>query len=307
VKRAVVSLVALAGAAMAVAACNGTTGDQLITFPVYAAGAKGAGEPFTAGDWTIQLTYAHMYVGAIYVNEAPAQYGSTFNTPSCVDEGVYCGQVTTGLDVDLLNSSPQPFPVQGNGSADLGQSWALYLVDGDVNAPQNNYVTDVNGTHEARNTADLQGTATGTCQGKPCTISWYATITINVENRGVTSPDPGQPGLDPICHQRIVNFGALQMQFYQGGQMLLTIDPRRWFPTAPLPIDFSTLPLVSSATSNCNPDGSTPQFPGSPEYCIPDSSNLGGGVLGSQQGQTLFSALSTAGSAGFNLTYSPSP
>lgn len=301
-RRLRISLVALVATAMAAAACNGTTGDQLITFPVYAAGARDAGQPFKAGEWTIQLTYAHMYVGAIYVNEAPSQNGSTFNTPACIEEGVYCGQVTTGLDVDLLNPSPQAFPVQGSGSADLGLSWELYMVDGDVNAPQNNYVTDVNGTHQARNTADLQGTATRASDGK--TFSWYATITINAENRGEPAQEPGQPGLNPICHQRIINFAGISMQLHQGGQMLLTIDPRTWFPATPLPIDFSTLPLASD--NNCNPDGSTPEM-GTAEYCIPDSSRLSGGDLGSQQGQTLFSALSTAGSVGFNLTYLPSP
>ena len=120
-----------------VSACNGTTGDQLITFQAYAAGAKGAGEPFSSNGYTIQLTYAKMYVGALYVNEAPAQNGSTFDTPVCIDEGIYCAQVTNGLDVDLLSTTPQAFPEQGTGSADLGQSWQLYLVDGDVNQPEN--------------------------------------------------------------------------------------------------------------------------------------------------------------------------
>jgi hypothetical protein len=301
VKRILPSLLAVLVGGAAVAACNGTTGDQLITFPAYAAGARGAGDPFLVpavtgpkGEilvpaFTVQLTYAHMYVGAVYVNEAPAQNGSTFDTPACIDTGIYCAQVPGGLDVNLLSTTPQAFPVQGSGSADLGQSWEIYLTQGDVNQPENT-------GFGVPDTADLVGTAT---EADGTVITWAATVTINASNRGIPAQEPGQPGLNPICKQRIVELSGIDIQFEPGGTMRLTIDPRRWFD---LPIDFSTLPLVAATTCT----NSQSAVIGDAQYCIPDFSNLSGGVLGSQQGINLFKGITTGGNTAFSLSYSAS-
>ena len=290
-RRLLSALAALLMNAIAVAACNGTTGDQLITFPAYAAGAKGAGNPFEANGYTIQLTYAHMYIGAVYVNQAPAQNGGTFNSPSCIDTGVYCAQVPAGLDVDLLSTSPQQFPVQGSGSADLGLSWELYLTQGDVNNPENT-------GFGVPNTADLVGTAKRQSDGK--VFKWAATVTINESNRGKPAQYPGQPGANPICKQRIIEVSGLDLQFFQGGALLLTIDPRAWFK---LGIDFSALPPVSS--SQCMPNQQSKYEDA--EVCIPDSSRLSGAMLGAQQGIYLFTGIFTGGSDAFGLSYSTSP
>lgn len=291
VTSSIVSLAAIGLVGAVVAACNGTTGDQLITFPAYAAGAKGAGDPFKANGWTIQLTFAQMYVGAVYVNEEPPQNGATFNTPTCIDEGIYCAQVPGGVEVNLLSSQPQAFSVQGNGSADLGLSWELYLVDGDVNDP------DIN-TFGVPNSVDLQGTAKRDSDG--LMVSWAATVTINSNNRGEPAQQAGQPGANPICHQRIIELGDLSLQLQPGGSMLLTIDPRGWFQ---VPIDFSTLPAVTS--SQCSLDQSS--IFGDAQVCIPDSSLLSGAQLGAEQGARLFSNIQSAGSAAFVLTYRNSP
>jgi len=278
-------------AASAVAACNGTTGDQIITFPAYARGAPGAGEPFESNGWTIQLTSAQMYVGAVYVNQSPPQNGATFNSPSCIDPGLYCAQVPGGVQVNLLSTTPQEFAVQGSGTADLGLSWEIYLVDGDVNAP------DIT-TFGAPNSVDLQGTAKRDSDG--LMVSWAATVTINAGNRGVPSQEPGQPGLNPICKQRIIELGDLALQLSPGGSLLLTIDPRGWFK---VPIDFSSLPSVAS--QQCSLDQNS-MF-GDARVCIPDSSRLGGQMAGQQQAITLFNGIQTAGSAAYVLTYSKSP
>jgi hypothetical protein len=288
-------VVLLAG--LAVASCNETTGDQLITFNAYAAGAKGAGDPFSTNGYTIQLTFAQMHVGAVYVNEAPGGSGGTFNTPTCVDPGIYCAQVDEGVEVNLLDTTPQAFPGGGHGTADLGLSWEVYLTDGDVNNPDNS-------GYGIPNTVDLVGTATRESDGT--TFSWAATININESNRGVASQEPGQPGLNPICKQRILELGGIDIQFFQGGQLLLTIDPRGWFN---LPIDFSTLPPVNSP--NCQldqtPIDQAPDGGVEAQFCIPDSSNLSGADLGSQQGSNLYAGLFTGGNAAFSLTYSNSP
>jgi hypothetical protein len=300
--------VALIAAGMATSTCNGSTGDLLVTFPAYAAGATGASQPFTVYGatpnsdgvipsdevFTVQLTYAHMYVGAIYVDAAPASSGGTFNTPACISMGIYCAQVPAGLDVDLLNPSPQPFPVQGNGSADLGLSWQLYVTQGDVNNPNPP-------GFGVPDTADLIGTATR--KSDSAVFTWGATVTISGQNRGQDSNQLGQPGLDPICQRRILNLADISLTLAPGVSMLLTIDPRGWFL---LPLDFSQLPPVNSQQCTQdqssiyeNPDGGGPTA----DVCIPDSSNLSGAVLGAQQGATLFTGIFTAGSAAYSLTY----
>lgn len=291
--RPVISAFALLFAAGVTFACNGigTTGDELVAFSAFAAGAAGAGDAFESNGYMIQLTYAQMYVGAVYVDEAPASSGGTFNTPTCISTGVYCAQVPGGLELDLLNNTPQPFSVQGFGSADLGLSWEIYLVDGDVNAP-------VNTGFGIPNTADLIGTATREADG--AVFNWAATITINASNRGKPATAPGQPGVNPICKQRILELADISLTLSPGASMLLTIDPRGWFKQA---IDFSSLPPVGM--SQCQGDQNS--MYGDATVCIPDSSNLEGGELGSQQGQTLFTGIFTAGSAAYTLSYPPAP
>jgi hypothetical protein len=288
VRRRIAAIAAHLLIGVAAAACNGTTGDELVTFSAYAAGAKGAGDRFSSNGYAIQLTYAHMYIGAVYVNEAPASSGGTFNTPACISQGVYCAQVPWGLDVDLLSTEPQMFPLQGSGSADLGLSWELYLTSGDVNNP------DISG-FGVPDTADLIGTATRESDGM--VFSWMATVTINGGNRGETAQDPGQPGLNPICKERIIELSNISLTLAPDDSMLLTIDPRGWFL---VPIDFSTLPSVMS--TQC--EGNQNSVYGNANYCIPDSNNLSGGELGSQQGYTLFmNGILTAGPSAYTLTY----
>jgi hypothetical protein len=276
----------LALAALAVASCNGTTGDAIVTFPAYAAGAAGAGDAFSVNGYAIKLTLAHMYIGAVYINEAPP--GATFDTPVCIDEGIYAAQVPGGVDVDLLSTTPQAFAVQGSGTADLGQSWELWLTDGDVNSPENN-------GFGVPNTVDLQGTATRQSDG--AVFPFAATVNVNQSNRGVPSTDPGQPGLNPICKQRIIDLGGIALQLFPGGTLQVTVDPRGWFDQ---PIDFSTLPSVASDA--CEIDAAS--IYGDATYCIPDSSHLSGAVLGAQQGVSLYTGIFNAGPAAYTLTYS---
>ena len=65
--------------------------------------------------------------------------------------------------------------MHGNGTADLGLSWELWLTDGDVNDPDNT-------TSASPNIVDLQGTATRESDGT--VFSWAATVNINQSNRG---------------------------------------------------------------------------------------------------------------------------
>jgi hypothetical protein len=277
------ALSALVG--LALVACNGTTGDALITFPAFARGAEGASEAFAANGWQIQLTYAQMHIGALYVNEAPP--GSTFDQPVCISTGVYAAQVPGGVEVDLLSTDPQPFTVEGNGSADVGLSWEVWLTTGDVNAADNT-------GPGLPNIVDLQGTATRPSDGAQ--FGWAATVTIDTSNRGLPVNDPGQPGLNPICKQRVVQIGGIDMPLFAGGQLVVTVDPRQWFN---VPIDFSTLPSVASDA--CEIDQSSSY--GSAQYCIPDTSD--GSGLGATQGATLFTQIHSG--AAYQLSFTKAP
>jgi hypothetical protein len=219
-----------------------------------------------------------MRIGAVYVDEAPLASGA--EGPTCIDPGVYAAQVPGGVEVDLLSSAPQEFSVLGNGTADLGLSWEIWLTDGDIN--------ETNTAHMV----DLQGVATRVSDGTP--FSFGAIVTIN-DNRLIPVSDPSQPGLNPICKQRIIQIGGIALTPFQGGALYVTVDPRQWFD---LNLDFSTLPLASSATcQGIDPD---PDF-GSAQYCIPDTNFATG--LGASQGQLLFSGILTGGQGAYAVSF----
>jgi hypothetical protein len=223
-------LAALLGGGMAItaaASCNGTTGDELVPrFSAFAAGVAGAAEPFTSGGFRVQLTTAKMHIGAVYFDESPPSTGA--ESPICIASGVYAAQVPGPVDVDLLSTTPQQFSVYGNGSADTAVSWQIWLTDGDVNASNRAHMVD------------LEGVATRVSDGAQ--FSFGAVVSIN-GNRLPAASDPSQPGQSPICKQRIIQIGGIDVPFFPGGTLFLTIDPRAWFN---LNLDFSTLPAVTS-------------------------------------------------------------
>jgi hypothetical protein len=283
VRNAVLGLIALPAFAAGVASCTGTTGDALVTFPAYAQGAKDAGEPFTVNGFTIRLTSVKMRIGAVYIDEAPLSGGA--EGPTCIDPGVYAAQVPGGVEVDLLSSQPQEFSVLGNGTADLGQSWQIWLTDGDIN--------EANSAHMV----DLQGVATRVADGTP--FPFAAIVTINA-NRTIPVSDPSQPGLNPLCEQRIVQIGPIALTPFEGGALYVTVDPRKWFDEN---LDFSTLPPVSTATSlsdNCPPSADY----GDALYCIPDTNFATG--LGASQGQVFFLGIRTGGLGAYSVSFTQS-
>ncbi len=330
--RRVVPALAVALGAVGLA-CNGTTGDDLLTFSAYASGVAGASQPFQAGNFTIQLTAAKMHIGAVYFDEAPP--GTGFDGPVCTASGIYAAQVPGPVDVDLLSTAPQEFAVYGNGTADTALSWQLWLTDDTVGQDD---VDAVNFTPIVQ----LEGTATDAAGN---VVSFGGVVTINAVNRSKGSSDPTQPGNNPLCKVRIVQIGGIDLTFFPGGTLNLSIDPRVWFTQQSLPIDFSPgqLPLVTDP--NCNPDSAVftnpqsyalaPETPppsaqicgGSgqpcctgetclgaltctegvcgPTYCIPNSSFLSGADPGANAGFDLFSEVISA--APFSVTYTGQP
>jgi hypothetical protein len=312
------------GACVAVASCNGTTGDQLISFSAYGSGVAGASQPFSAGGYTIQLTSAKMRLGALYFDEAPP--GTGFDGPECIASGVYAAQVPGPLEVDLLSTQPQEFAVYGNGTADTAQSWQIWMTDGDVN--------EVNFAHMV----DLEGVATASDGTQ---TSFGAVVTIN-DNRLPAVSDPADPGQSPICKQRIIQIGGQALTFFQGGSLLVTVDPRGWFN---LGIDFSSLPPVADdaclsgdpqspmnpadfalapetpppASQTCGGSGQPCCASGAaclgalscttgvcgPTVCIPNTS-FGTGA-GAAAGVSLFTGVQTGGPAAYSVSYGQGP
>jgi hypothetical protein len=331
----VLALGALLGAVTA--SCNGTTGDTLLTFSAYAQGAAGAAEPFQAGNFTIQLIAAKMYIGAVYFDESPP--GTGFDGPVCIASGIYAAQVSGPVTLDLLSSKPQEFTVYGDATADTALSWDVWLTDGDVN--------EVNFTPIVQ----LEGTATNASGD---VVSFGAVVTINSSNRLSNSTDPAQPGLNPLCKERIVQIPT-NVTFFPGGTLSITVDPRVWFQQQSTFIDFSPGQLPVVTDPNCNPDFSvfygpqnyalTPETPppaaqtcgGSaqpccgadagmpagvgpsgcldaltcssgfcgPTYCIPNSSLLSGTVPGATSGLDFFTEIISG--ASFSVSYMQDP
>ncbi len=269
---------------LAVASCNGTTGNQLITFSAYARGAPGASAPFDAGGYSIQLTEAKMLLGAVYVDQAPI--GNQAGGPVCIAPDLFAAQVPGPVEVDLLSDKPQQFTVYGQGTLDTGLSWQIWLTDGDVNEPNRSHVVD------------LQGVATREADG--LAVPFAAIVTAN-DNRLVTTVDPAQPGANPICKKRIILIGGIDTTFFDGGTLTVTVDPREWFQIA---LDFASLPSVTD--DNCLlGDTSVPVDPSqdfaSAQVCIPNTNYASG--AGALAGSEFFTSILGGNSATYSLRF----
>jgi hypothetical protein len=268
-------------------ACNGTTGDALVTFTAYAAGAPHAGDPFTVNipgnqgastAYTVQIKSATIHIGALYLNQNPQ------DDESCISPGLYSDQVLGAIDVDLLSTTPQAFSLSGNGTADPNQSFTLWLTDGGNTLPASiGQQSDTINSANYDPTVLLQAVATNQATG--ASLAFSAIVTINAANRGTTPSDPAYPGGNPICQQRLVSVPLHGMTVVQGDGLLLTIDPRNWFGST---INFADFVPITSSDCLGDPTLEAPDFPDvgiSPTECIPNTdntSNTNGAPIGAQ-------------------------
>ena len=282
---------ALFGLALAAASCNGSTGNELISFSAYARGAPEASQPFTAGGYSIQLTKAKMLLGAVYVDEAPI--GNQAGGPVCIAPDIFAAQVPGPVagaggsnEVDLLSDTPQEFSVYGQGTLDTGLSWQIWLTDGDINEPNRSHVVD------------LQGVATRLADG--LAVPFAAIVTIN-NNRLVTTVDPAQPGANPICKKRIILIGGIDTTFFAGGTLTVTVDPRQWFLFG---YDFASLPSVTDDACVIG-DSSVPVEPsqdfGAAKVCIPNTNYASGS--GALAGSELFTSILGGSQSTYSLSF----
>jgi len=218
--------------ACACAACVGTTGGQLVTFPAAAAGPADAiaGEPLrftTDRGWTVVLSTATLHVGALYLDQSMPVSGS--QGTNCVLPGTYVGQVTAGLDVNLLSPAPQPFPGQGSGTTEppalVGQVW---LTGGDVDLAA------------APSPPTTILAIAGTASRGDIVMPFEGKLTIGTNRQ---ASGGAAAGADPICRQRIVSPIPTSVVVGSTGGLLLRIDPRLLF----VNVDFSQLANISDS------------------------------------------------------------
>ncbi|HEX3761359.1 MAG TPA: hypothetical protein VHW23_21835, partial [Kofleriaceae bacterium] len=213
----------------ALAAC-GTTGGKLVSYDVVGRGPPNAGTYDTSAGWHVALSTATLYIGAVYLNQTRPNSG--IQGTECILPSVYTGEELEGRTIDVLSAAPQPFPAPGTGTDDEALTGEIWLTGGDVNAATDSTVI-----------ADLKGTATRAALVLPFT----AQVTISVGNRGVTSP-PAQPSLNPICKRRIVSPVGIDLRPHDGGTLVITVDPSKWFNAidfTQVPVDVTQVPAVS--------------------------------------------------------------
>jgi len=198
------------------AACvGGSTGSGVVTFDAVAHGPKSAtaaGYSFrTQAGWNVTLTRAKMQIGAVYLNRS-VPLASERET-SCVLPGIYVGELTDGVVVDVLNPVGQPFSIKGEGTKDHAVTAEIWLGTGDVNATSDDTVL-----------LDVAGTAVKGAS----TIPFEGTITIS-KNRAIPPENAALPGGNPLCEQRIISPIPVSLDLTNGGTLDITIEPRAWF------------------------------------------------------------------------------
>jgi hypothetical protein len=202
--------------------CVETTGGRIVSFEAVAGGPEDAANPLafeTERGYAVTLTRARLHVGAVYLNEtAPI---SVAQESSCLLPGLYAGQVTSSLDVDLLSSELVRFPERGTGNSHPAVVGEVWLTGGEVNAPDDN-------------TPILR--VAGTAERGEDRFPFEGTLTIG-SNRTGPLKNSALPGADPICRQRIVSPIPLELMLGQGGTLVLRIDPRGLFAN----VEFSEL------------------------------------------------------------------
>jgi hypothetical protein len=218
----------------------GSTGSGVVTFDATAHGPAAAspngGYAFhTQAGWDVHLTRAKMQIGAVYLNRSVPL--SSARETSCVLPGIYVGEVTDGVVVDVLDPSAQKFSVRGEGTKDHAVTAEIWLGSPDINAQSDDTVL-----------LDVAGTA----RKGATSIFFEGTITIG-KNRAIPPENAALPGGSPLCEQRIISPIPVSLDLDNGGTLDLTIEPRPWFDG----VDFGKLTQVAPGHYQFGDDGAS--------------------------------------------------
>lgn len=220
--------------AVAVAGCSGTTGSGLVSFTARAAG-RGAAAFDNGFGYHVTLTRADFHFGAVYLNLSRPSSGGP--EQPCILPGIYVGEAFggcgdggagCGMTLDLLSTTPRPFPAPGQGTANQALTAEVWLTSGDVNA-----------TDDPVPVLDVAGTATRGAQSWP----FSATVTIGA-NRKIPPSSPAMPGSNPLCRQRIVSPIPVDVRLTDGGTLDLVVDAAAMFAN----VDFAALTPASDGS-----------------------------------------------------------
>src|SRR4051812_9868868 len=208
--------------------CIQTTGGNVVAFEAHASGdpaiVSGAPLPFTTPrGFDVTLSRAQLTIGALYLNQQNPQSYSL--EESCVQNGIYSGEVRGGVSVNALSPEPQPFPLAGNGTDARTRAAELWLTVGDLFADD-----------DATVLLDVAGVATRGLESFP----FEGQLTIGA-NRKIPPRNPALPGSNPLCRQRIVSPIPFDVTLAQGSSVAVLVDPRAWF----VAVDFAELTKVS--------------------------------------------------------------
>ncbi len=211
-------------ALLAFCGCTGVTEGGLVEFRAVAAGPPEAtGGPLefrTRAGFDVTLTEARMHIGAVYLNRTVAL--SSERESSCVLPGTYVGQVTAGVDVDLLGGESVAFPVAGTGLQDRAAAGEVWLTGtGDVNVTEDKVPVFVFAGEARRGGAVLP---------------FRGSFSIG-SNRVQAPRSAALPGSNPICQERIVTGIPVNLRLDEGGLLTLRADPRAVFTD----VDFAAL------------------------------------------------------------------
>lgn len=177
----------------------------------------------TPRGFDVTLSRAELTVGAMYLNQQNPQNYSL--EQSCIQEGIYSGEVRGGRTIDALSPAPQAFPVAGNGTDALTRAGELWLTGGNLLA-------------DSDKTVVLQ--VAGVAERGAETFPFEGQVTIS-GNRVLPPRNPALPGSNPLCRQRIVSPIPFEVRLAEGGTLWLQVDPRAWFGA----VDFAELTKVS--------------------------------------------------------------
>ncbi len=266
-------LAALVAGGLAVAGCRTDTGSAIVDFLPYGAGPTDAAGSLSFASplgFDVTLTRVSAHVGALYLTTAVSG-GDSANT-SCVEPGLYVGEVPGAGNLDLLNPTPQEFTVTGDGTAATVTTAEIWLTNGDINATDDTAVIEIEGTAEKANEI----------------YPFSASVSIG-SNRLKPVTNAALPGLNPICKRRIITVTTPPFSTENDQDLVVRMDPRGWFNS----VDFSSL----------DPDPVTPG-----RYVIPDSDSSG--TVGEAAGRNLFTGILTgvlpSGASAYSFSFVPS-
>lgn len=217
--------------------CVGTTGGDTFSFDAYARGPVGVSAPYgfvNGKGYAVTLTRAEVLVGAVYLDRT--QPTSVSSNTVCALPGAYVAEVTSPLVVDALSGELQRFPTLGDATSDRARTGEVWLTGGDVNDPfDSSVILDVAGT------VALDGTS----------MPFDGRLTIG-ENRLQPTP-PAEPGLKPICKERIVAPVPVDVTPVRGEHLTLFVEPAKMFAN----VDFSELTPDADGTLHFDDDPTT--------------------------------------------------